>query len=326
MQQQAVPSPDPVAHLTAPMPALAAALVAVLTWSSALVGIGFALRSISPGQLVLLRFLVASACFAALAMLGQVRLPERRDIPALVLLGFVGQVVYQLALSVAQTSITAGTAGVLTALIPAFAALLAIPVLGERLSGRGWWGMALAFVGAALAATGTGGSVRFEPMGLLALGAAAASATYFVFQKAWLARYGALSMVAYGVWTGAAAMLVLAPGLPRTLAVATTPALLAALYLGVVPTALGHALWAYALARAPAGRVSSLLYLQPIAAFAFAWPLLGEVPTATTMFGAVAVLGGVMLVNIAAGSQLPPKRRSRVISMMNRHDAGEGGA
>ena len=150
---------------------------------------------------------------------------------------------------------------------PALAALLAVPVLGERLPRRGWAGMALAFAGVALIGTGAGGGIRFEPMALLGLGAAAASAAYFVFQKPWLARYGALDLTAYGVWTGAAAMLVFAPDLPRTLAAATAPALLAVLYLGLVPTALGYMLWTYALARAAAGRVSSLLYLEPIATF-----------------------------------------------------------
>ncbi len=283
-----------------PMSAMAAALAAVLAWSSAFVGIGFALRAVPPGQLVLLRFLVASACFAALAATGRVRRPALRHLPALILLGLIGQVAYQLALSAAQTRITAGEAGVLIALVPALAALLAVPVLGERLSGRGWTGMTLAFAGAALiGAASAGDGLRFEPMMLLGFGAAAASATYFVFQKSWMDRYGALDLTAYGVWTGAAAMLVFAPGLPQTLSAASTPTLLAVIYLGVVPTALGYALWAYALARAPAGRVSSLLYIEPLATFALAWPLLGEVPSTMTLLGAAMALGGVILVNVA---------------------------
>lgn len=295
-------SQTPVGHTPLPLLVLAAGLAAVLAWSSAFIGIGFALRAIPPAQLVLLRFLVASACFTVLAVVGRVRRPALRDLPGLVLLGLIGQVVYQLALVAAQTRISAGAAGVLIALVPALVALLAIPVLGERLPGWGWAGMALAFVGAALISMGSlgGGGIRFEPMALLGLGAAAASAAYFVFQKPWLARYGALDLTAYGVWTGAAVMLTLAgSGLPRTLATSTTSALLAAFYLGAVPTALGYALWAYALARGSAGRVTSLLYFEPLATFALAWLLLGEVPSTATLLGGAAALGGVVLVNMA---------------------------
>ena len=272
------------------------AFLAVAAGSSAFIGVSFALRSMSPGPLMLMRFTVASACFGGLLVVGLVKLPARRDLLPLVLISLLGHAIYQLALSAAQTRITAGMAGVLIGLVPVISALLALPILGERLSQRAWMGMALAFAGVVLISLDKGG-IGFEPMALLALVAAAASAGYFILQKPWLTRYAPLDLAAYGIWSATTAMLVFAPAVPNALAGASPATLLTVIYLGVVPTALGYTMWGLALARAPASEVSSLLYVGPVVTFLLAWVILAEVPTPAVLLGAVCALGGVALVN-----------------------------
>src|SRR6185436_4200900 len=98
----APPSVSPMPKTKRAIPEIAA-LIAVLTWASAFIGISFALHTLPPSLLVLMRFIVASLCFIAFAAFGRVRLPAWRDAPILLLLGVVGQVIYQLALSTAQT-------------------------------------------------------------------------------------------------------------------------------------------------------------------------------------------------------------------------------
>lgn len=276
--------------------ALCFAFLAVAAGSTAFIGVSFALRLIPPGPLMLMRFVVASACFGGLLLLGMVKLPARRDLPPLVLISLLGHAVYQLALSVAQTRITAGMAGVLIGLVPAMSALLAWSVLGERLSRRGWMGIAVAFGGVVLISLEKG-SIGFDPMALLALVAAAASAGYFILQKPWLLRYTALDLAAYGIWSATAAMLVFAPAVPGAFASATTATLLTVAYLGIVPTAFGYTMWGLALACAPASEVASLLYVGPVVTFLLAWAILSEVPTPAILLGAACALGGVGLVN-----------------------------
>ncbi|WP_051948939.1 DMT family transporter [Methylosinus sp. PW1] len=277
--------------------ALLLAFLAVVAWSSAFVGIRFALQEVSPGTLVLLRFLVASCCFIALERAGRIRWPAGRDVPTLVLIGVLGHAVYQFALAAAQVSITAGMAGVLIALAPALSALLAIPVLGERVSRRAWIGMVVAFGGVLLISLEGDRGFHFEPGILLGLVASAASASYFILQKPWLVRYSAIDLTAYGVWSATLAMLVFAPGMPLAVTEVSLPTALTVAYLGVVPTALAYTLWSLALARAPASKVSSLLYLEPVATFLLGWVILGEIPTPITVLGAICALGGVALVN-----------------------------
>ena len=67
------------------------------------------------------------------------------------------------------------------------------------------------------------------------------------------------------------------------------------IYLGLAPTALGFATWAYALRRMNAGRLASLAYLIPVVAILFGWALLGETPPSLAAAGGALCLTGVAL-------------------------------
>jgi drug/metabolite transporter (DMT)-like permease len=66
-------------------------------------------------------------------------------------------------------------------------------------------------------------------------------------------------------------------------------------YLGLAPTALGFATWAYALRRMTAGRLASLAYLIPVVATLLGWMLLGETPAWLAAVGGALCLAGVYL-------------------------------
>ena len=66
-------------------------------------------------------------------------------------------------------------------------------------------------------------------------------------------------------------------------------------YLGVVPTALGFATWAFALNRTSAGRMGSVTYLIPPIAILLGWALLAETPPWLAVAGGALCLGGVAL-------------------------------
>lgn len=276
---------------------VALALAATIVfWASAFAAISSALWSFAPAELTLLRFLVASAGFALVALFRRPRLPARRDLGRILFLALSGVVLYHRALSYGQRTVTAGAAGVLSNTSPVFAAVLGVAVLGERLKPAGWLAIALGFAGAGLIGFGEGGGeIRFDPGAVLALAAAASWGVYFVAQKALLARYGALELVGYVVWTATALMLWALPSLVESLAAAPRVPILIAVYLGLFPTVLAYAAWTYVLARAPVSHAVGFLYLTPVLSFVFAWAWLGEVPSALTLAGAALALTGVVL-------------------------------
>jgi drug/metabolite transporter (DMT)-like permease len=274
---------------------LAATGVALVTWSSAFAAIAYGLEAFTPPELSLLRFLIASAILVVPVATGAIRLPPLRDWPAIALLGLSGITLYQLALGYAMTRISVGAAAVVIALAPGVTAALAALRLGERISRGTLTGLAIAFGGVVLIAVGSGGQLRFEPMTLLALVAVFATSVYFVFQKPLLARTSPVGFTVASIFAGTLGLVPFGLDLPAKIAAAPASQLWSAAYLGIAPTIVGYFRWNFALSRAPATKVSSFLYVQPLIASAIAWLWLGQTPTLLTAIGGTLAIGGVFL-------------------------------
>ncbi len=280
--------------------ALGAIAVTLVLWSSAFAGIQAGLEAFPPGQLALFRFLSASTLMAVVAIARRTRLPALRDLPLILLLGFFGVAAYHTSLNYAELRVSAGAAGILIASSPVFTALLAAVFLRERLAVWGWLGIALSFCGSALVALGEGGGFDLEPYALLVLASALSGSIYFVMLKPLLQRYTALELSTYAIWAGTAMLLVFLPGLPRSLASAPTGALLAVVYLGVLPGGVAYITWAIALLRTPASVLASFQYLIPVLAVLIAWIWRHESPTIMALAGGAVSLLGIILVNSSA--------------------------
>ena len=270
---------------------LLAAGFAIIVWSSAFAAIAYGLEVFTPAELSLLRFLIASAVLAVPVAIGAIKLPPIRDWPAILLLGIIGITVYQLTLGYAMTRISVGAAAVVIALAPGVTSALAALRLGERISRGTMAGLGVAFGGVVLITVGAGRTVRFEPMTLLALVSVLATSIYFVWQKPLLARNGAA-----GTWASPS------PAFSPARSVCCRSACIfrrssrrcrrrssgRRRTSASCPTIVGYLCWNFALSRAPASKVSSFLYVQPLVASAIAWVCLGQVPRLLTAIGGCA--------------------------------------
>ena len=286
----------------------AAAALTLLVWSSSYAGIEYGLQVFTPGELVLLRFSLASLCLGALALFGVIRLPPLRDWPAVFVLGFIGNTAYQLCLCYAMTRLSAGAASVVISMIPGVTSVLAVLRLHERLSRRAVAGLAVAFAGTLLVTLGRGKDLRLEPLAFLAFGAVLCSSVYFVWQKPLFARTSPLGVSAATIFTGTLGFIPFGLHLPAKLAVAGHAEIAAVVYLALVPTVIGYLSWSWALSRAPASRVSSFLYLQPLIACVVAWFWLGEIPAWLTVVGGTLAIGGMVLTTTRFSLRLPRRR------------------
>ena len=274
---------------------LAAAGFAIVVWSSSFAAIAYGLRAFTPAELSLLRFLIASAVLVVPVAAGLVKLPAKRDWPAILALGFSGITLYQLTLGYAMTRMSVGATAMIIALAPGVTAALAALRLGERITARTLTGLAIAFGGVVVITLGSGKAVRFEPMALCALVAVFATSVYFVFQKPLLARTSSLGFTVASIFAGTIGLVPFGLDLPAKLATVPTAQLWSAAYLGIVPTIVGYLCWNFALSRAPAAKVSSFMYVQPLIASLIAWLCLGQVPTVMTAIGGLLAVGGVVL-------------------------------
>jgi drug/metabolite transporter (DMT)-like permease len=274
--------------------ALVAALTTVAVWGSAFVAIRAAGRTLSPGAVALGRLLPSLAVLTVAALVAREPLPARRDALPIATFGVLWLGGYSLALNAAERRVDAGTAAMVINTGPILIAILAGVFLGEGFPRRLFAGCAVAFAGCVLIGVSSSGGGSRSGLGLaLLVVAAVAYATAVVIQKPVLARVSPLQVT----WLGcAAATLACLPFAPVLVADVRRGGVAAAgwvAYLGVAPTALGFATWAYALRRMRAGRLASLAYLIPVVAIALGWAVLDERPSWLAVAGGALCFAGV---------------------------------
>jgi drug/metabolite transporter (DMT)-like permease len=278
----------------------------LLLWASAFAGIREGMRmtpegaigpgGYGPGEVALLRFLVASLVLAGFALYTRMRLPRRSDLLAIAAAGVIGIAGYHVPLNFGEQTVNSAAAALLISAGPVFVALMSRVLLDERLTVMGWIGILVAFAGTAIISVGGGEGLHFSFGALLVLLAAFTTAVYFIMSKRLLRTYTSLEFTCYAIWAGTVPMLVFAPGLVGQAQHAASSATLSVIYLGVFPAAIAYVLSNYALARMPASLMTAFLYLSPVLAALIAWVWRGEVPTVLTAVGGVVVIAGVVVV------------------------------
>ena len=276
--------------------ALGAGLVTVTLWGSSFVAIRDAGKTLSPGSLALGRLVVSLVVLGVAAAIRREPLPARRDLLPIGAFGVLFLGVYSVTLNAAERRVDAGTAAMLINVGPILIAILAGTFLGEGFPRRLFAGCAVAFAGCVTIGLATSRSSSRAGLGLVLLVVAAvAYAAAVVIQKPVLARASPLQVTWLGCAAGTLVCLPFVPTLAGDLDDAGATAIGWTIYLGVAPTALGFATWAYALRRTSAGRLASLAYLIPVVAIVLGWALLGERPPWLAAVGGALCVGGVYL-------------------------------
>jgi drug/metabolite transporter (DMT)-like permease len=292
--------------------ALGAALLTVVLWASAFVGIRALADDLSPGPFALGRLLVAAAALGVIAAIRRPALPtRRRDWGLIAASGVVWFGSYFILLNAGEGLVDAGTAAMLVNVGPIIIAIFAGLFLGEGFPPRLIVGSGIAFVGTLVIgfATGASSSEPNAPLGVvLCLLAALAYASGVTLQKPAVARVPALSVTWIACTVGAIVTLPFAPQLVDELGSASVDTVVWIAYLGIFPTALAFTTWAFALNRTSAGRLGSTTYLVPPVAIGLAWLILNEVPPPIAFVGGALCIGGVIVAR--SRGRLPFMRQS----------------
>ncbi len=185
-------------------------------------------------------------------------------------------------------------ASLLSNLTPIVVAIGSVYFFKDVLKGKFWWGLLLAFSGAALLAGGGIGEGRLFG-DTLALITAFFYGSYLL-SVVWLRKFFKTATVM--LWTGVFSALFLIPislttetlFIPQTL-----DAWLVVLGLAFICQFLGQGLIAYALAYLPAAFGAITLLLQPVVATIAAWYLFGEILGGYDFLAGAAILTGIVL-------------------------------
>ncbi len=274
-----------------------------IIWGLAFVAIKYLEPLLTPVNLTILRWLLASAAFLALApFMGKTRQKfEKKDLPRFLLVSFANVVAYHLTLNASETVLSAGLAVLLVAVGPVFILILSWATLGEKHGSNIIQAVALAIAGSFVLAAGsdlTTGSNTITGI-LEALGTALSYSVFAVFSKPLVQKYGARPVTIWAGLTGTAMLLPLISGSFFTQAAALPLyGWMAMLYLSILSTVAGYMLFYTLVNRGTVSRLSVQLYLIPVVGVLGGALLLGEQVTVFTVTG-----GALMLLAVATATR-----------------------
>lgn len=269
---------------------LAAGLGAAAIWGAVFVVSKAVLPVVPPFTLLTFRLILGALALGGLWLFNRrrasvTRTPLPRDLRTWVPVLVAGAVGYgvSLGLQFIGTDLgTASNAALVTCTTPAFVALFAAPLLGEKVTPRAWGALGLATLGV-LAVLGPQ-LTAFDPRALTAnlflIGAALTWALYTVL-TARASRGLDLTLASLAGFVG---------GLPLTLAgsffelsarplgTIDGPIVAGILFLGLVSTALAMLLWNHAFQVLPASTAGLTFFAQPVTGTLLGALFLGEAP------------------------------------------------
>jgi len=259
------------------------------------------LRTLSPLTFSGLRVAMAAiVLFVIAACVRGTKLPPRRDIITLGLLGLVGNGLYQLLFIFGMSRTRAGVAALVVAAGPAWIAIISRMLGRERLPARGWSGIGLQLLGVACVVGSAqgfdGGREVMFGAGLIAIGSIT-WATFSVLLQPYTKTVHPLHLSAITMASGALVLVSIAlPGL-ITLdwgAVSLTE-WGTVTYAGIGALVVAYLLFYRGVRVLGATRTAMYGNLQPIVAISFAWLMLGEQPTVWQWLGAGLIMAGLLL-------------------------------
>jgi drug/metabolite transporter (DMT)-like permease len=287
-----------------------------LVWGSTLFATQVALATIPPFTLQAARFLLAGALLFVVAE----RLGDRNgDRPTLrqwwqaLLTGNLLMVGGTGFITLAQTRIPSGTAGLLLATVPIWLALLARGIFGERLSPRAWLGLLVGLVGVGLLMDPSGGG-HLGGMFLALLGAFAWAAGS-LRSRVNDAPSRPLVAAAMQMLCGGAGFLVVAAARGELLAVDVgalgASSLLSFLYLLSAGSLVAFTAYSWLLRNVSTTLVGTYAYVNPTIAVLLGWLFAGESYTgATLVAGSVVLVAVVLIVTGRPGEPIPAQATS----------------
>jgi drug/metabolite transporter (DMT)-like permease len=256
---------------------------------------------LDPMALNALRFSMAAVVMAVVVT----RFPgpplEPGDRVRLVLLGILGNVVYQMTFILGVDATLAGNASLLLATSPVWTVLLSTALGHEEPNGLVFLGSAATLGGMALVVLGGGHAMGLDRHTLrgdaLMIGAAVLWSAYTVSSGRYVRKYGAIRVTTWTLWVGTPILILLGiPALVSTPWRAVSPWVWAGVaYAGILSVGVAYVFWYRGIVRLGSSRTALYSNLVPVAALLTAWAWLGEVPSMLQVSGAGVILGGISL-------------------------------
>lgn len=279
-------------------------LLTIVLWAFAFPLIKIGLEELSPINLTIIRLFIACVLFLVIRLYKSKSFSklQKKDIPSIFILGFLGIVIYHLGLNYGEQYISASLASLIIATIPIFVVIFAVAFLKEKITKPIILGVFIALIGVFIISIFGKPTISLEfsyNSGLTAvLIASLVGAGYTVAGKKMLSRYNPLSLTSYAFLIGSIGLIpFLSISLIEEIMALSLKGWFVVIFLGIFPTVIAYILWYTALEIKSASKLGVYLYFIPILSTIISLILLNEEITLYFLFGGLLVILGLHIVN-----------------------------
>jgi drug/metabolite transporter (DMT)-like permease len=246
------------------------------------------------------RVALAAVALSIIALLRRAPWPSSRTVTTLLAIGVIGNGLYQVLFVEGIARTRASDAALVISGGPAFVGLLGRAAGIERVSPRAWFGIGLSIAGIALVVLGAAAAApgRSTILGNgLVLAGSLCWAVFTVLLKPYTRQVDGLQLSAVTMVGGATALLLVSsPSIAATDWTRVGPsAWIAIVYGGIAGLVIAYLFWYRGIKLLGPTRTAMYVNLQPVFALIIAWAVLGERPGIPQLFGAAAVMAGLLL-------------------------------
>ncbi len=296
--------------------------IPIIFWAFAFPFIKLGLQELSPINLTILRLSTACAIFLLIRLVKPSLFSpiKKQDIIPLILLGFIGIVIYHLGLNFGEQYISPGAASLIIATIPVFVVILAAIFLKEHITLTILFGIFLSLGGVAVISLAGTPAASFEitylTAALAVLIASIVGAAYTIAGKKMMNRFNPFSLTAYAFLFGSLGLIpFISPSLIEQSSTLSPTGWFVIIFLGIFPTVISYVFWYVALEIKNASELSSYLYIIPVLATIISYLIFQDEITIFFILGGFLVIVGLYIVN---HDRKPKKKfRYKCRKMMN---------
>lgn len=272
-------------------------VLSIVFFASAFVGIRATLNEYNPIELALFRFMIASITLVIVALIKKIRVPSKKDMPLILLIGFILFLNF-IVLNYGALTITAGEISFILNTSPLFTALLAYIFLKESISIQIIIGLFFSFIGVTIISLNTYSGFSLKPGILFIILASITWAIYLILQKPLLNSYRPIEVTIYTIWIATTLMLPFGLSVFQAIHSSSMQSTIAVIYLGIFPTVVALLCWSAVLSRIDVSRASIFLYVVPVITIIIGFIWLRELPSLISFIGGIITIAGVIIANI----------------------------
>lgn len=279
------------------------AILAVVIWGTTFVATKMLISAgLHPTEIFIYRFVIAYICILFMAR-GRLWSDSWRDEVLLFFAGITGGSLYFITENTALQYTQAINVAMIISGTPLLTTLLAMAIFKSertRSPRRIIAGSVIALAGVLVVIFNGGEALEFNLLGdILTLAAALSWAVYSILLKVLGGRYSALFITRKVFAYGLLSMLLWLPihPTPFSIELLARPEVLGnILFLGALASMLCFAIWSAVVKHLGTVKSTNYINLNPVVTFISAYLLLGEVITPLSFVGAIAIIGGVYII------------------------------